>query len=173
MPVTNIFFEKWYKSFYNIPNLNNTTDGSNDVSGLRSLTKFTNPKQKLQKLENSNIMDELSTSLNNNCYSWNFFNESRNYRFKDPKSSNLQFLSPDKNLRLVPNKFMGSTNRDLGFSTNTNLLLHNVDRLDFTPHSHYKYSLMDWGNKDVLRKVLSTNLTTPGNHNPIFSGNSN
>lgn len=62
---------------------------------------------------------------------------SKNYKFIDLKSSNLQFLSPDKNLRNTINRNVSSTNREFSSNSNINSLNTNILGLDTNIHSSF------------------------------------
>jgi hypothetical protein len=125
----------------------------------------------LKPTSNKAIMDELITNNKSSFNSWNYFNSVKNYRFKDSKSGNLQFLSPDKNLRLTVNNSLTSTNRDLGYTTNTINVINANSKLDSSLYNNYVSSSLDWVNKDVYSKISRNNLTLPLHHSPNYSNN--
>lgn len=57
------------------------------------------------------------------------FNLSKNYRFIDLKATNLQFLSPDKNLRLSAANSLSKTNNNFSEQTNTSSFISNNQKL--------------------------------------------
>jgi hypothetical protein len=115
--------------------------------------------------------NELSIDTNNSFYSWNLFNESRSYRFKDTKSPNLQFLSPDKNYRNTINLNLGSSNRDFLNKTNVGFFQNQTHELGKNLFNLYLGSIQNWTNEEILLKTTSSNLTYLDNHNPLYSNN--
>jgi hypothetical protein len=103
-------FEKWLNNHFILSKLNGTTDGKNNPNFLLLSTKSNikdkgKIKIKLNKNEiSSDLRDDLLSRSKENFYSWNLFNKSKNYRYKDIKSSNLSFLTSEKNLRLTSNQ---------------------------------------------------------------------
>jgi len=100
------------------------------------------------------------------------FNSAKSYRFVDLKSSNLQFLSPDKNLRYTVNKGVSSTNRDFDPSSNIVSFIKQNTSLTSNTNSNYEGSLNNWNNPNVTNKILSTNTTFATTYNPVASTNS-
>jgi hypothetical protein len=117
------------KSFYSQNDVNNTTDGKNESNPFLSATKNNAIKRKSPAVINNHFTNELSIDTNNSFYSWNLFNESRSYRFKDLKSPNLQFLSPDKNYRNTVNLNLASSNRDFLNKTNVGFFQNQTHNL--------------------------------------------
>jgi len=68
-------------------------------------------------------------TLNNNLsgYKDNLLNNSLYYKFKDLKSSSLQFLSSERNLRLLNNVTSTKTNVNYTSGTNDVLSLNNTN----------------------------------------------
>jgi hypothetical protein len=123
--VYNTFFTKWLKQFFKTYNYNTTTDGVNKPNILRTFygsPVATKKKPILKSHKLNKNADELANTIQNSYFTWNLFNQSRNYRFKDLKSSNLQFLSPDKNTRDLLDNRLNTTNRNFSFNTNTGSL---------------------------------------------------
>ena len=169
---SNVFFTQWYKNYLNNFNLNNCTDSKKDKNFLLSFFKDNSTKKKFIKTHYSgNLVDELVTNNNTSFFTWNLFNESRNYRFKDIKSNNLQFLSPDKNYRSVANSEYSSTNRDLGL-LNSNVAMQNENfNLGTNIFKNHISSISNWNNSSLLNKINKTNVTIIDSHNPIYSAN--
>jgi heme/copper-type cytochrome/quinol oxidase subunit 2 len=165
-------FTKWLFENNNNYNLNSTTDGKSDSNPPLSLTRL-NANKKILKSGDYNLLsiNDLGTSTNSSFFTWNLFNESKNYRFKDLKSTNLGFLSPDKNTRYTANNSASYAYSDLTYGTSSGQVLNNNISLGNNLHKNYSVSLNDWGSSSYISKLLTTNLTLTPNHNPIYSNN--
>jgi len=174
---SNLFFSKWVLNFYNNYNYNNLNDVKGNTNPLRTLIKAQGlGKKNLNSLKAKNydttILDELTLKTKNNFYSWNLFNKSKSYRFKDLKSGNLSFLSADKNTRLLLKKKLHYTDRDLNVKTNTGLLQDASLQFNSDLSQVYSNSSVKWLNTNYLKKISLLNQTMPNNNRPPLSSTS-
>jgi hypothetical protein len=167
------FFKKFLIDFNTISNANVTNDGKNNVNPLFSYFDKGSRKKVIsfKKPTHFSIYDDLTSTVRHNFYTWNLFNDAKNYRFVDLKSSNLQFLSPDKNLRNTLARGISSTNMDFDARSNTSSLIMSNNSLKTNVYSNYTKSLNNWSNSSVLNKILSTNTTFSTTYNPVSSTN--
>ena len=172
---SNLFFSKWVLNFYNNYNYNNVNDIKGNSNPLRTIIKASGSgKKSINSVKAKNydttILDELTLKTKNNFYSWNLFNKSKSYRFKDLKSGNLSFLSADKNTRLLLKKKFHNTDRDINIKTNTGLLQEANLKLNFDLTHTYSNSSLKWLGGDSLKKLSLLNQTMPNsNRPPLFS----
>jgi hypothetical protein len=144
------FFFKWISKFYSNYNFDNVTDAKTKSNPYRTASKTINinSTKKLVKPFNKgkNINDDLvSTQLKkNNFYTWDLFNESKNYRFKDLNSTNLSFLTADKNIRLLLKKKNWRTNRDFTTQTNLGGTQNSTLKLGNSLFDNYQMSKTKW-----------------------------
>lgn len=89
-----------------------------------------------------NVIDDLSIGQfgKTNFYTWNLFNESKNYRFKDLTSTNLSFLTSEKNTRLLLKRKNWRANRDFTTKTNVGATQDSNLELSHDLYSNYKMS---------------------------------
>lgn len=99
------------------------------------------------------------------------------YRFKDLKSSNLNFLSSDKNIRNLDQFSLAKSNFNL-ISTNNNLSSIISSTIDSNKDSSanelalYNSSELNWSNSESIKTLLSSELTLTPSHTPIYSNQS-
>ena len=166
----NYFFKKFLLNFNSAHAFNATTDGKNNVNPLLNYYNGSNKKMiKTKKYTQLTLCDDLTSTTNTNFYSWNLFNTSKNYRFLDLKSNNLQFLSPDKNLRSTVNRGLSTTNRDFDPQTNTYALINSNQNLNSSNYSNFTKSNSNWINPELLKKTITTNTTFSSTYNPTSS----
>jgi hypothetical protein len=167
-------FIKWLFEYNNNFNLGSTSDSKGDANPLLSLTRPNIIKKVIKSGDyNNTVLNDLGVSINYSFFSWNLFNESKNYRFKDLKSSNMGFLSPDKNTRSTINKNISSTSRDLSYNTAVSQMLNLGMFMETNLFKTYSTSLNEWGSDVSIKKSTSTNLTLTPNHTPLYSNNPN
>ena len=164
------FFTKFLLNFNFFKSMNSTLDGKNNDNPLLGYYSF-----KKKKILNSkkplhfSAHDDLTSKINHNFFTWNIFNYSKNYRFIDLKSNNLQFLSPDKNTRLTLNKNLSSTNLEFGTQPNTTNLINNTLSMNHNNNDVFSSSSNKWANKDVLNKLLNNKTSFSTSYNPVSS----
>ena len=170
-----IFFSKWLSHYLNTYNMNLADDVKDYANPFKTFFKFKNTKKlfiKNNDLANkSQILDELCTDSSVGYYSWDLFNSSRSYRFKDIKSPNMQFLSPDKNLRSTVNKSASSSNVSFNYDTNTGGVFNKNSLISSGLYDNYLGSESEWVDKSFIGKVVGTGLTFSNNHTPLSSNN--
>lgn len=175
---SNLFFSKWVLNFYNNYNFNNLSDVKSTSNPFRALikSKSTCKKNTLYYKSNSNnttIINDLTLKTRNSFYSWNLFNKSKSYRFKDLNSNNLSFLSADKNTRLLLKKKFHQTDRDINFKTNTGLIQDLNLNLGSNLNLNYINSSLKWLPKDFINKTAAISQTASNaNRPPVASTNS-
>ena len=155
--------------------MNLADDVKDYANPFKTFFKFKNTKKlfiKNNDLANkSQILDELCTDSGVGYYSWDLFNSSRSYRFKDIKSPNMQFLSPDKNLRSTVNKSASSSNVSFNYDTNTGGVFNKNSLISSGLYDNYLGSESEWVDKSFIGKVVGTGLTFSNNHTPLSSNN--
>ena len=87
------------------------------------------------------------------------------------QSGNLQFLSPDKNLRSTVNAPLNNSDINLGYTSNQNSMYGSILSLNSNSYTTYTNSLNNWVDTNVLNSKSSYNLTLPLQHSPIYSNN--
>jgi len=170
-----IFFSKWLSYYLNNYNMNLADDVKDYANPFKTFFKFKNTKKLFLKNSDpsnkSQILDELCTSGGAGYYSWDLFNFSKSYRFKDIKSPNMQFLSPDKNLRSTVNKSASSSNISFNYDTNTGGIFNKNSLISSSLYDNYLGSESEWVDKSFMDKVLKTDLTFSNSHAPLPSNN--
>jgi heme/copper-type cytochrome/quinol oxidase subunit 2 len=162
----NSLFKKFLVNFTKLSSFNTTTDGRNNSHPLFDYYSKRNKKRFSDKtLDRSFFKNDLVVVSNKDFYSWNVFNLSKNYRFIDLKATNLQFLSPDKNLRLSAANSLSKTNNNFSEQTNTSSFISNNQKLFSNLYTNAHDSTMNWVNPSLLGKTLSTNTTMSANYN--------
>lgn len=171
----NIFFSKWLAYYSNAYNMNLADDVKGYANPFKTFFKFKNTKKLFLKNSDNvgrlGILDELSHNNKLSYYSWDLFNNSKSYRFKDIKSPNMQFLSPDKNLRSIANKSLSASNINFNYDTNTGQMINKNSQISNGLYENYLGSEFDWVDKSSIQKVLSTPLTFSNTHTPLASNN--
>ena len=162
----NSFFKKFLVNFTKLSSFNTTVDGRSNSHPLFDYYSKHNKKRFSGKtLDQSFFKNDLVVVSNKDFYSWNVFNLSKNYRFVDLKAANLQFLSPDKNLRLSATNSLSKTNNNFSEQTNTSSFISNNQKLFANLYTNAHDSTMNWVNPSLLGKTLSTNTTMSTNYN--------
>ena len=164
-------FKKFLINFNTVSNANVTNDGKNNTNPLFSYFDKGSRKKVLsfKKPAHFSVYDDLTSTVKSNFYTWNLFNEAKNYRFIDLKSGNLQFLSPDKNLRNTLSRGVSSTNTDFDPMSNVSNLISSNNSLKANLYTNYDKSLNNWSNSNIVNKILSTNTTFSSTYNPVSS----
>jgi hypothetical protein len=143
----NSFFNKWLSYHSNNYNMNVADDAKSYTNPFKTFFKFNNTKKLFLKdglLGNTDLsLDELVRVGKARHYSWSLFNDSRSYRFKDIKSSNMQFLSPDKNTRLGANKSLSSSNVNFNYNTNVSQIISQGSSIGSGLYENYSSSEVD------------------------------
>ena len=169
------FFLKWIECFYNNYNYNNVSDAKIKVNPLKMVVKTDNLTKKLLKplSTSKNMTADIDFSgKNTNFYTWTLFNDSKSYRFKDVTSSNLSFLTSEKNARLFLKKKNWRSNRDLTSETSLGLLQNEKLLPTNDLFLDYKSSKTKWLNQKVLKSLSSVKLVAPSEiRSPIMSSN--
>jgi hypothetical protein len=168
------FFKRFLLDFTSLVNVNATNDGKNNNNPFLSYHDKSSSKKvtNMKKPSHFSVYDDLTESAQHNFYTWNIFNSAKSYRFTDLKSSNLQFLSPDKNLRYTVNKGVSSTNRDFDPSSNIASFVKQNNSLTSNINNSYGNSTNNWSNPNITSKILSTNTTFSSTYNPVASTSS-
>jgi hypothetical protein len=145
--------------------LNTLTDKQNFTNSL----KFVDTTKKVLYGNNltSSYYDEFVSTNQNNFFSWKFFNNSKNYRFKDINSSNLKFLSFEKNNRSIANQKLRTITQN--FNTSNNIESYNAFTKGLDKHSIY-HNIHSLSNSPLnIQQFLSTNLASLPTRNGISS----
>jgi heme/copper-type cytochrome/quinol oxidase subunit 2 len=168
------FFFKWFSSFHNNYNFDNISDSKPTNNPYRTISKGKNTNKKFLKQfsRTKNTVDDLSTGQldSRGFYTWNLFNESKNYRFKDLTSTNLSFLTAEKNPRLLLKRKNWRDSRDI--TTKTNVGATQDLNLEFGHdlYSNYKMSKIRWLDPKILKKLSLMNIAASStNRSPVMS----
>ena len=165
--------KKFFLNFNTVHNASVTNDGKNNVNPLFNYYDKNSRKKilNLKKYAHFSVYDDLTSSVKHNFFTWNLFNNAKDYRFLDLKSSNLQFLSPDKNLRNTLTRGVSATNIDFDSVSNISSLISSNNSLEANTYVNYNRSLNNWNNYNTLNRILSTNTTFATTYNPVSSTN--
>jgi hypothetical protein len=148
LPHTNSLNSTDFLFFLKVPNLFSVLSTENDSKQYSNTFKFVlNTKYKKKSIQNFDFL--LSSSLNpditnqnlnpNNMFYKNLYNTTTNYKFKDCKSSNAQFLGSERTVRLLNN--LNSNSYKWNISATSNLptsLTQNL--LEYGNSQNYLYS---------------------------------
>jgi heme/copper-type cytochrome/quinol oxidase subunit 2 len=170
------FFFRWLSSFHNNYNYDSVSDAKPTNNPYRTILKTRNLNKKFQKpfSRSKAIIDDLPTAKfgKSSSYTWDLFNESKNYRFKDLNSTNLSFLTSEKNTRHVLKRKNWRANRDMTTKTNVGLMQDSNLELHHDLYSNYKMSKTRWLDPKILKKLSTMNITASGhNRSPVMSNN--
>jgi hypothetical protein len=124
--------QKFIELSQNAINVNNTSDGKYYNNPMKVALSPNNSRRLALNLP-INPNSDLNTSLETNEITTKFSNLELSSKFKDLKSGNMSFLSPDKNTRLV-NKLHTSKGQ-LNFSHETSNLDDVLNRINLTATS--------------------------------------
>lgn len=121
--------------------------------------------------------DDLPTTVNNQSPAINKTNSSYSYKFKDLKSSNLNFLSSDKNVRNLDQISLAKNNINMisGNNNLSSLVTTSINSSGDSSSSEfglYEASTTNWANKEATKTLMSTDLTLSTSHTPIYSNQS-
>lgn len=120
---------------------------------------------------------DLPSGIKSSSPATNKTNTSSSYKFRDLKSSDLSFLSSDKNVRNLNDISLGKNNFNLvSESNNLSSLVSNT--IDSEKHSSanelslYSASTNNWANAEVSNALMSSDLSLDASHTPIYSNQS-
>ena len=160
-------------------NISDTKIRSNSVKyGLLNKTQYKNVKASKTYFNNvSNFnssfynFDLLGKNSSNSSYK-NLLNNNSLFKFKDLKSSNFQFLSSERSVRL-PDHLKLNTN-NFGFNNQNNnfeSVVSNIFKGSINSDFKSLYSLSDlnWVNSEASKTFLSSNLTFNTSHTPLYT----
>ena len=104
-----------------------------------------------------------------------FFNEGLAYRFKDLKSSNQQFLTSDRNTRLLntlsPNKTILNFN-EKGNNLNSTVYSSVVNSTSNPQERLFGSASLSWPDSMSLQKLINNNTVFTASHTPLLNKNS-
>ena len=118
-------------------------------------------------LTNNTPLNNLTSKIQNNTLS---------YRFKDLKSSNLSYLTGERNVRLVDNIPTRKTNINLtSTQNNLNALIQNniSNNIHNAAENLFLNSSINWNNSNILKQLFSTGTVFTQAHTPLQSNNPN
>lgn len=169
-----------YPSITNVSsNLSDSKTHSNSVKyGL--LNKNLRKPSKISKiyLQDTNkfsslfySLDLLSQNSNINLVS-NIIKQNASFKFKDLKSSNFQFLSSERNIRIPDHIKLNSNN--FGFNNQNNNFestLSNIFNSGVSSNfaNLYMLSNSEWLNSELSKTFLNSNLTFNTSHTPLYT----
>jgi hypothetical protein len=168
-----------FLNYIRFPEVNSFLNRYSDSKQFSNLFKYNLnilPKKKFFKYkdwtEDIFIGNDLSILNPVNSFNIDITNKKDIYDFKDLKSSNLQFLTNERNLRLI--KDFHSSKLSKNYSTNQNNyvnILENMlnNKIDSQNKHLYNLSKFKWANREKNTKLLNNNLSTFENHLPIYS----
>lgn len=154
------------------------THGNSIKYGL--LNKNLYKPSKISKIHLQNIskfsslfysLDLLSKNSNNKLVS-SIDNQNSSFKFKDLKSSNFQFLSSERNIRipdyikLNSNNF-GFNNQNNNFESTLSNIFNGRVNSNFT--NLYMLSNSEWLNSEISKTFLNSNLTFNTSHTPLYT----
>lgn len=171
---TDPYLFKWILNFYNNYNIENISDTKSTFSPFRPAFKHKafDKKYTPDFTKSKNILDDLLVSAKDDFYSWNLFNSSRSYRFKDLNSSNLSFLTTDKNPRLILKKKNWRVTRDITSATDMGLIQNNNLKITSNIYNNYKNSSIKWISPELYTKlVASKTVSSSHGRSPVISSN--
>jgi hypothetical protein len=162
---------KFIELSQNSLNINSTSDGKYYNNPMKVALSPSNSRRLALNLPvNSN--SDLNTSFETNEITAKFSNLELSSKFKDLKSGNMSFLSPDKNTRLI-NKL--HTNKgQLNFSHETSNLDDVLNRINLTATSEneiYNSANSAWVSPVSLNKTSALNIATGSSNSPVYSNN--
>jgi hypothetical protein len=120
---------------------------------------------------------DLPTQVEGNSPAVNKVNNSYSYKFKENKSSNLSFLSSDKNIRDLSQSSLAKNNFN-SMSKNTNLsslvssTIDSEGSASANELSVYNSSLAKWANNEAYKFFSSSDLVLDTSHTPVYSNQS-
>lgn len=167
----NYLLQKFLTDFNTTKNSSITTDSNNKSNFFLTLNSSSNKKKVkiISKPMSTSMYDDLTSNIKHNFYSWNIFNFSKNYRFYDLKSNNLQFLSPDKNLRTSVNYNLNATSREFDSVTNLTSFFYSTLNMDTNTYTNFNNASSYWVNANVMSNIVNTNTTITSTYNPVAS----
>ena len=173
--ITNSMYSNHFlsKKLFLSRNIQQVDDSFSNKDKLTNLNVFNKSSLGNKSITTSNnILDEFICENNNTYYSWNVFNNSKNYTVKDLTSANLRFLSIDKNPRLLTNTKTNVNDVNFNYKTGLTLLKGNLEKLDTNVFSIYNDATNYWNSNHTIDLNLKSNRTSNSNLSPIYSNNS-
>jgi hypothetical protein len=154
-------------------NVNGTSDGKYYNNPLKAILNTNNSRKLSLSLPVDNVND-LSINLGLSEVSIKFSNTELSSKFKELKSSNMSFLSPDKNTRLIEK--IHSSKSQLNFSNEASNLSDILNKISVgssaaSESEIYNSSKTDWVSPLSLAKLLAVNTSTGDQNSPIYSNN--
>jgi hypothetical protein len=153
-------------------NINSTSDGKYYNNPLKIALNSSNVRRLALDLPFNGNLD-LIINLNLSEVTNKFANTESSSKFKELKSGNMSFLSPDKNTRLIDK--LHSSKGQLNFSngsSNLDDVLNRVHTAATDENEIYSSSNLSWVSPTVIDKVSSLNISTGNSNSPIYSNNS-
>jgi len=165
--------------FIKTPNLFSIITSENDSKQFSNTFKYTlNFKHKKKSLYNFQYMftDYVDSTLYIgdpfNKFCTTLSNSENLLKFKDPKSSNLQFLGSERTVRLLNNVNSDLYKRNLTSSPNlVSGVLNNISSYGKTQKDLYGISVSNWDNLDKFTRFSNNIIHMPAHHTPIMSSN--
>ena len=151
-----------------------TTDSKFYANPVKS---YLGKPSKVSRELNNYSPGDLATNSVTSSPSTNSINRSSSYKFKDLKSSNLNFLSSDKNVRNLDQVSLAKNNFNLT-SENSNLsslvasTINKEGNASADELSLYQASNDRWANKELAASLTASNLTLSTSHAPVYSNQS-
>lgn len=154
-------------------NINNTTDGKYSNNPVKAALNPTNLRKASVQATLVDYSD-LSTDISSSEVVSNFSNVDQTTQFKDLKSPNMGFLSPDKNTRLISK--LHSSRGQFNFSDESSNLSDVLNKFsNKTPSVSeseiYNSSNVDWVSPVLLNKSAALNLDNSSLNSPVYSNN--
>ena len=154
----------------NSTNINTTTDGKHFANPLKFSLASASTRKSTTNLPVSGYTD-LAHQLKYSEAEAVFANNELSSKFKDLKSPNLGFLSPDKNARLV-NK-LHTDKGQFNFSSSNSNLSDILSGAGSSEASLYNTSTSDWVSNSTTSKLSALNVATSSTNSPIYSNDPN
>lgn len=173
----NIF--SFYPNFTSIlsPNSDSKTHSNVTKYGIINKNLLKSKVINKTKLNNNSLFNntfyttDVLNSSSNSSFNSSLINNNLTYTFKDLKSSNFQFLSSERNVRIPDNL---SLKKNMNFNKGNNVLesvFNPVLNSSVTPNlsTLHEVNRQGWSNNEALKPFLSSNLTFPTSHTPIYA----
>lgn len=160
----------------------NTSDSkihTNSIKyGLLNKSLYKPLKNSKTYLQNSSIFNslfyspELLSRNSNTKLVSNITNQNSSFKFKDLKSSNFQFLSSERNIRIpdhikLNNNNFGFNNQNNNFESTLSGIFNSGVSSNFT--NLYTLSSSQWVNSEFSKTFLNSNLTFNTSHTPLYT----
>ena len=160
-------------------NVSDSKTHTNSIKyGLLNKNLYKPIKTSKTYLQNSSMFNslfyssELLSKNSNNKLVSNITNQNSSFKFKDLKSSNFQFLSSERNIRIpdhikLNNNNFGFNNQNNNFESTLSGIFNSGVSSNFS--NLYMLSSSAWVNSEFSKTFLNSNLTFNTSHTPLYT----